>query len=172
MGFALLVAATIMFFGSDANNPGPFMQMTGIRVLPGGGDALGVSGIKLVLAIAANFILGALMTLGIGLYAPCMVTIYLLGMNPKAAFPIMMGSCAFLMPVAAIPFIQKKAFSNRAALGLTIGGLPGVLFAFYIVKSLPLRYVFWLVDIVVFYTAIAMLRSAFAQAQMNTGKHR
>ena len=161
MGIALLIAATVMFFGSDDKNPGPFMQLTGLKVLPGGGEALGVSGVKLAVAIGVNFMLGALMTLGIGLYAPCMITIYLLGMNPKAAFPIMMGSCAFLMPVAAVPFLKEKAFSNRSALGLTLGGIPGVLIAFYIVKSLPLRYVFWLVDVVVLYTSISMLRSAF-----------
>jgi uncharacterized membrane protein YfcA len=161
MGLALLVAATIIFFGSDPKNPGPFLQLTGIGLLPGGGEALGVTGVKLGIAIAANFTLGALMTLGIGLYAPCMVTVYLLGMNAKAAFPIMMGSCAFLMPVAAVPFIKEKALSSRSALGLTLGGIPAVLIAFYVVKSLPLRYVFWLVDIVVLYTATAMLRSAF-----------
>jgi uncharacterized membrane protein YfcA len=161
MGIALLIAATVMFFGSDPANPGPFMQLTGMRVLPGGGAALGVSGWKLLLAVTVNFFLGALMTLGIGLYAPCMITIYLLGMNPRAAFPIMMGSCAFLMPVAAIPFLRERSFSNRPALGLLFGGIPGVLIAFYIVKSMPLEYLFWLVDVVVIYTAISMLRSAF-----------
>jgi len=167
MGIALLIAATVMFLGSDDKNPGPFMQLTGMKILPGGGEALGVSGIKLVVAVGVNFMLGALMTLGIGLYAPCMITVYLLGMNARAAFPIMMGSCAFLMPVAALPFIKEKSYSNRPALGLTLGGIPGVLIAFYIVKSLPLRYIFWLVDVVVVYTAISMLRSAARERALN-----
>ncbi len=158
MGCALLVAGTLMFF-SDG---GPFFQMTGIGVLPAGGDALGVTGGKLVLAVAVNFMLGALMTLGIGLYAPCMITIYLLGMNPKAAFPIMMGSCAFLMPVAALPFIREKSFSNRPALGLTLAGIPAVLIAAFIVKSMNVNTMKWLVVAVVLYTSISMLRSAFA----------
>jgi len=160
MGSLLLIAAGLMFFSAG----GPFYQITGINVLPVGGDAIGVSGMKLAIAIGVNFMLGALMTLGIGLYAPCMITVYLLGMNPKAAFPIMMGSCAFLMPVAAIPFIKEKSFSNRPALGLTLGGIPGVLVAFYIVKELPVNYIKWLVVVVVLYTAIAMLRSAVAEA--------
>jgi uncharacterized membrane protein YfcA len=157
MGSALLIAATLMFL-SDG---GPLFQMTGIKLLPAGGDALGVSGAKLAIAIAVNLFLGALMTLGIGLYAPCMITIYLLGMNPKAAFPIMMGSCAFLMPVAAMAFIRERAFSNRPALGLTLGGIPGVLIAAYIVKSMDLNTVKWLVCAVVLYTSVSMLRSAF-----------
>ena len=115
------------------------------------------------IAIAGNFLLGALMTLGIGLYAPCMILVSLLGMNPTAAFPIMMGSCAFLMPVGSLRFIRERAYSLRNALGLAIGGLPGVLVAAYIVKSLNLDIVRWLVILVVLYTAITMLIAASSE---------
>jgi uncharacterized membrane protein YfcA len=100
------------------------------------------------------------MTLGIGLYAPCMILVSLLGMDPKAAFPIMMGSCAFLQPVASARFIQAGSYNPRASLGLSLGGLPGVLIAALIVKSLPLTAVRWLVVVAVIYTAFTMLRSA------------
>ena len=69
--------------------------------------------------------LGALMTLGIGLYAPCMILVSLLGMSERTAFPIMMGSCAFLMPVGSLRFIREQAYSFRNALGLAIGGVVG-----------------------------------------------
>ena len=147
MGIALLVAAGLMF-------------MTQMKLFPGGGDSLGVTGVKLVVAVGVNFMLGALMTLGIGLYAPCMILVSLLGMNPKAAFPIMMGSCAFLMPVGSIRFIREQSYSLRAAFGLALGGIPGVLLAAYIVKELPLDMVRWLVITVVIYTSVSMLRSA------------
>ena len=84
-------------------------------------------------------------------------------MNPVAGFPIMMGSCAFLMPIASLRFIRFDAISMRAVLGLTLGGNPGVLIAAYIVKSLPLNAVRWLVVVVVLYAAIVMLRSAFVR---------
>ena len=83
MGTALLVAATVML-------------LTQLRWLPGGGEALGLQGWRWMVAVVGNFVLGSLMTLGIGLYAPCMIMVSLLGMAPLAAFPIMMGSCAFL----------------------------------------------------------------------------
>jgi uncharacterized membrane protein YfcA len=150
MGIALLVAAALMF-------------MTQMNLFPGGGDAIGVRGTKLVIGIAANFVLGALMTLGIGLYAPCMILISLLGMNPKAAFPIMMGSCAFLMPTGSLRFIREKSYDARAALGLAIGGVPAVLIAAYIVRELPLYAVRWLVIVVVVYAAVSMLMSARAE---------
>ena len=100
------------------------------------------------------------MTLGIGLYAPCMILVSLLGMNPKTAFPIMMGSCAFLMPVSSIRFVRERSFHPQAALGLAIGGLPAVLIAAFLVRSLPLSAVRWLVVIVVVYTAVNMLVTA------------
>jgi uncharacterized membrane protein YfcA len=153
MGVALLVAATLMLITQ-------LQALTGSQILPLGGDALGVRGIALVVAIAGNLLLGALMTLGIGLYAPCMILVSLLGMNPSAAFPIMMGSCAFLMPVGSLRFIRENAYSLPNALGLAIGGLPAVLIAALLVVSMNLNTVRWLVIVVVLYTAITMLVSA------------
>jgi uncharacterized membrane protein YfcA len=152
MGVALLVAAVLMV-------------MTALNRFPGGGDALALTDGKLILACAINFALGALMTLGIGLYAPCMIMVSLLGMNPTAAFPIMMGSCAFLMPVASVQFIRKAKYDLRAAIGLAIGGIPAVLIAALIVRSLPLSYVRWLVVIVVVYAAASLLQSSFSGAR-------
>ena len=150
MGIALLSAAVLM-------------AMTALNRFPGGGDALLLSGTKLQIAIGINFILGALMTLGIGMYAPCMIMISLMGMNPTAAFPIMMGSCAFLMPTAGAKFIRTKRYSLPAALGLAIGGIPAVMIAAYIVRSLPLTYVRWLVVVVVIYTGLTLVRSAMRE---------
>lgn len=154
MGVALVAAAALFIV---TNLRGSQFGLTG--------DALELTGTRLWIGIGVNFFLGALMTIGIGLYAPCMILVSLLGMSPTAAFPIMMGSCAFLMPVASLRFIRMGAFSMRAALGLTLGGIPGVLIAAYIVKHLPLNAVRWLVVIVVLYAAYAMLRSAVAGAR-------
>lgn len=156
MGIALVGAAT-------------FMLLSLLKVIPAPtGETLGVSGLKLGIAIAVNFILGALMTLGIGLFAPCMILIATLGMSPVVAFPIMMGSCAFLMPVGSARFVREGSYNLKSALGLTLGGIPGVLIAAYIVKSLPLDYVKWLVVVVVLYTASMMLRSAMVERTRTT----
>ncbi len=147
MGLALLAAAGLMLMGQ-------------VGWVPAGGETLGLSGAGLAIGLAGSVVLGALMTLGVGYYAPCMILISLLGMNPKAAFPIMMGACAFLMPVASMRFVRRERYSLRPALGLAIGGIPGVLLAAYIVRSLPLGAIRWLVVVVVVYTAVAMLRAA------------
>jgi uncharacterized membrane protein YfcA len=147
MGVALLAAAC-------------FFLMTNLNLFPSGGNALILEHGRLWLGVVGSMILGALMTLGIGLYAPCMILVSLLGMDPKAAFPIMMGSCAFLMPVAGARFVQAGSYSPRVTLGIALGGLPGVLIAALIVKSLPLTAMRWLVVAAVIYAAFTMLRSA------------
>ena len=150
MGTSLLAAAVLM-------------TLSQLQLIPGGGDSLGLSGAALAFAVLVNLVLGALMTLGIGLYAPCMILVSLLGMNPRAAFPIMMGSCAVLMSVGSVPFIRLERYSRKAALGLTAGGIPGVLLAAFVVKSLPLTAIRWLVVAVVLYTASMMVRSAMLE---------
>jgi uncharacterized membrane protein YfcA len=148
MGLALLIAALLMLAAN-------------LHWTPGGGTAVGLSGHRLVLAIGTNFLLGALNTLGVGLYAPCMILVSLLGMSPLAAFPVMMGSCAFLMPAAGTRFITARRYDLRASLGLTLGGIPGVLVAAYVVKSLPLLWLRWLVVVVVLYASTLLLLSAY-----------
>ena len=146
MGLALLVVCAILVW-----------RQIGLRE---DGVKLGLEGTSFAIAVVANFVLGALMTIGVGLYAPCLVVVSLLGMSPKAGFPIMMGSCAFLQSLASIPFIRAKSYAPAAAVGLSLGGLPAVLVAAFIVKELPLYWVKWLVAVVVVYTAISLLRAA------------
>lgn len=152
MGGALLAAAILML-------------MKQLNVGPAGGEALTLEGTWLAVGLAANFLLGALMTLGIGLYGPCLIVVSLLGMSPRAAFPIMMGSCAFLMPVGGMRFAREGRFDTRAALTMTLSGLPSVLIAAYLVKEMPLEYVRWLVIVAVVYAAAMMLRSAWTERQ-------
>jgi uncharacterized membrane protein YfcA len=157
MGVALLVAATLLLMNIFNKQAEP-------------GFDLGLHGTKLWIGVIGNFVLGALMSLGIGLYGPCLIMISLLGMSPKAAFPIMMGSCAFLMPVGSAQFVRKGSYNLRAALGLALGGIPAVLIAALIVKSLDLYWVKWLVVAVVIYTAASMLWSAMVERQAAIAK--
>lgn len=148
MGFALLITAF-------------FMLATQLEWIQGGGTAIGLQNGKLILAVAANFVLGALMTAGIGLYAPCMALVFALGMSPKVAFPIMMGSCAFLMPPASVRFIREKAYNRKAAVAMAIPGIVAVGIAAFIIKALPLDVLRWVVMGVILYTSGVMLYAGF-----------
>jgi uncharacterized membrane protein YfcA len=147
MGIALLAAALLMTLGQ-------------LGLMPAGGTATTFTSTGLAVAIAANILFGALLTIGIGNYAPSLILLSVLGMDPRAAFPIMMGSGAFVASVAGIRFVTSDRFDRRAALGLTLGGIPGVMIAAWVVQSLPLDALRWVVVIVVCYTAQDLLRAA------------
>ncbi len=146
IGGALLTAALFMLLGM-------------LGQIPTGGTALALTPRALVVALVINFALGALLTLGIGDYAPSLIMFSLLGMDPRAAFPIMMGSGAFVATIAGVRFLSAARFHRRAALGLTIGGIPGVIVAAWLVQSLPLAALRWLVLVVVTYAALTLLRA-------------
>jgi uncharacterized membrane protein YfcA len=147
MGTALAIAAAL-FIGSN------------LHWMPAGGAATALSGTPFLAAVVGNFVLGALMTLGIGLYAPCLIMLSLLGLDPRAVFPIMMGSCAFLMPISGMRFVRTRRYSPQVALGFAIGGPPAVLVAAYVIKQLSMFWLRWLVVCVVLYAAAMMLMSA------------
>lgn len=147
VGVALLIAAALY-------------ALANLGRLPAGGEALALDGTWFVVAVAAHLLMGALMSFGIGLYAPSLILLSLLGLNPTAAFPVMMGACAFLMPVSGVRFARSDRVDLRVVLGLALGGIPAVLLAAYVVKSLPLTTLRWGVVVVVLYAAAMLLRAA------------
>lgn len=147
MGCGLLVVGLIILAGL-------------LKWLPIGGEAIGLTGGKLAIAIVMSFVFGALQTIGVGFYAPCMATVFALGMNPRTAFPIMMTATAMLMAAGGARFVKEKAYDPKAAVALTVFGVLGVFVAAFIVKSLPLTILKWLVLFVVLYTSFWMFVSA------------
>lgn len=149
LGIALVCLAIVMI--ARMFSWGPFHSAGTLTALPMG---------RLIVGIVVNFFLGAFMTVGLGLYAPCMALVGALGMNISAAFPIMMGSCAFLMPSAGITFIKEGKYDRKASVMLTIFGVIGVFIAYFIVKSLPLTVLTWVVIAVMIFTSITFFRDA------------
>jgi uncharacterized membrane protein YfcA len=147
MGTGLMVVAIIILAGL-------------LNLMPLGGVAIGLTGWKLVLVIVMSLIFGALQTIGVGFYAPCMAMVYALGMHPATAFPIMMTATAMLMAAGGARFVKENAYDRKAAISMTIAGIAGVFLAAYVVKSLPLEVLKWVVCVVVLYTSIWMFISA------------
>lgn len=154
MGIALLTTAFFMFSS----------QLGWIAGL-GTGEAIGLTGGKLIIAVVVNFVLGALQAAGIGMYAPSMAMVYILGMTPRVAFPLMMASAAFTLPPASIKFIKEGAYNRKASLAITLSGIVGVFIAAFIVKSLPVKTLIWLVIVVIVYTAISLLLRAVKKSE-------
>jgi uncharacterized membrane protein YfcA len=149
MGVALLLGAAVF-------------AATNLGALPPGGTALALHGWRFAVAVSGNFVLGGLMSAGIGIYAPCMIMLFLLGLHPLAAFPIMMGSCGLLQPLIGMRFLRSGRFAWGPSLGITIGGIFGVLIAIFVVKSLPMAGLRWLVFVAVLYASLSMLRAFLA----------
>lgn len=154
MGIALLTTAFLMLSG----------RLGWIASL-GTGEAIGLKSVKLIIAVVVNFIFGAMQTAGIGFYAPSMALVYMLGMSPRVAFPIMMTSAAFTLSPASIRFIKENAYNRKASLAMASSGVFGVLIAAYIVKSLPLGLLTWLVIVVIIYTAVSLLIRATGRSR-------
>lgn len=141
----LLIAAALILMGK-------------VGIYPTGGDAVGLSGVKLVLLGVLSFAYGAFNNVGIGSYALTMATVYALGLNPGVAFPIMMGACTFSVPVGSMQFIKLDSYSRKITLFAAIFGSLGVLVAVFIVKSMDVAMLQWLVVGVLIYSAITMIK--------------
>mgnify|MGYP003623622497 CR=1 FL=1 len=143
-----------------------FLMLSGkLGILPVGGEAYGLSGVKLVVAVVANFFLGLLLPLGIGNYGPCMAIVFLLGMHPVVSFPIMMGSGAFVVLTSSVTFTKTGNYHRAGAMWMAACAIPGVLIAAYLVKSMPLNVLQWLVICVCTYTSFTLFRAAFKNTQ-------
>jgi len=134
--------------------------MTNLKLFPGGGTAAGLPMTLTVIAIAANFVIGVLLNYGVGNYAPTLVMLSLMGMDPRLAFPVMAGAAGLMGATAGIRHINTGKLDLGVVLGLTVGGIPAVLVAAYIVVTMPIEILRWLVLVVVLYAASLMFRAA------------
>jgi uncharacterized membrane protein YfcA len=147
VGVALLIAAALY-------------AMSNLNLFPIGGSATALPMLEMSVAVAVHFLLGALMAFGIGLYAPSLILLSLLGLDPRLAFPIMASACAFLMPATGFSFVKSSRIDLRIVIGIAIGGIPATIVAALLVKEMPIVWLRWGVVVVVLYAAFLLLRSA------------
>ena len=133
-----------------------FMALRILANLNLGSGSIEFAGMALVIAVIGSVVIGSLTSLGIGNYAPTMAMTYMLGMNQKAVFPIMAASASLILPSAALRFYRAGRFDRRIVKGLAIGGVPGVFVAAFLITSLPLLYVKWIVVAVLLYTSATL----------------
>lgn len=157
VGIALLIAALLF-------------AMKNLDLMPAGGSATALAPPFLHIAVAVHFVLGALMAFGIGLYAPSLILLSLLGLDPRLAFPIMASACAFLMPMTGFSFARATRINMKLVFGIALGGIPAVLAAAFIVKEMPIVVLRWCVVVVVLYASILLLRSAMQNERIPIGE--
>ncbi len=155
VGMALLIAAALY-------------AMSNLDLMPIGGTATALEPRLMWIAVAGHFIMGMLMSFGIGLYAPALILLSLLGLDPRLAFPIMASACAFLMPTTGFRYIHAERIDLRIVIGMALGGIPAVLVAAFLVKEMPIEPLRWAVVVVVLYAAALLLRAASKRDALTT----
>ena len=156
VGVALLIAAALY-------------AMSNLDLFPVGGSATALPVLEMSVAVAVHFLRGALMSFGIGLYAPSLILLSLLGLDPRLAFPIMASACAFLMPATGFSFVKSSRIDLRIVIGIAIGGIPATIVAALLVKEMPIVWLRWGVVVVVLYAAFLLLRSAIRHQPATAG---
>jgi uncharacterized membrane protein YfcA len=150
VGLALILAAI-------------FYTLANLGLMPVGGTASSLPPVMTALAIAASFVFGVLLNFGVGNYAPTLALFSLIGLDPRYCFPIMASSNGFAGVVVASRHVLADKLDLRIVLGIALGGIPAVLIAAFLVKSMPVETLRWLVTAVVLYTAVVLLRSAASE---------
>ena len=135
--------------------------MTSLHLFPAGGLATGLPAGLTLIAVAASFGMGILANFGVGNYAPTLVMLSLMGMDPRLCFPIMAAGGSLMGAGASVRHLAIGEVDLRIVLGLAIGGIPAVLVAALLVKEMPMDLLRWLVLVVVLYAAGVMFIAAF-----------
>ncbi|MDP9162723.1 MAG: sulfite exporter TauE/SafE family protein [Pseudomonadota bacterium] len=147
IGVALLMAAS-------------FYTLSNLGLMPVGGTATSLSPTYFAIAIAAHLLFGILISFGVGNYAPTLAMLSLFGMDPHLAFPIMACAASFAGCASAARIVGNKSIDLRIAIGLTLGAVPAVLVAAFVVRDMPVTMLRWLVAAVVTYAGVALLITA------------
>lgn len=153
VGAALLMAAI-------------FYALSNLGLMPAGGTVTSLPLGPSLIVVVVSFLLGVLLSFGVGNYAPTLAILSLMGMDPRIAFPIMAASAGFGGIAASVRCVKLVKLDWRIVAGLTLGAIPAVLVAAFIVKSLPLVYLRWLVAVVVTYAGITLLYAAVRGARV------
>ncbi|MBU6165270.1 MAG: permease [Alphaproteobacteria bacterium] len=156
VGVALLLAAA-------------FYILSILDLMPAGGTATGLSPGLTMVAIAANFGFGILVNFGVGNYAPTLALLSLMGLDPRLCFPIMATGASLAGASIGIQHVRSRRVDLAIVLAMVLGGIPAVLVAALVIKSLPLTMLKWLVSLVIIYTAAVMLRGAMQARASSAG---
>ncbi len=123
------------------------------------GDAAALSGMKLFITAIAMTIAGALTAACVGLYATSQAILFLAGISPLAAFPIMMAAGALQQPLLAITFLTKNKVPVKETLIVSITGLIGIAIGLPLITSVSIHFLHYLLICVLLYNIFSIASS-------------
>lgn len=107
--------------------------------LPVGGNLVALTSYKLLFGFIAMIVCGALTSAGIGLFAMVQGVLFLLGVSPAVAFPIMTTAGAMQQPLTTLVFLKQNKIPLKKTLLVSLGGCFGVLLAIPIFSALSVN---------------------------------
>jgi uncharacterized membrane protein YfcA len=134
-----------------------------LNFLPIGGALTKLQGWRLWVGFVGMFTAGFLVSFGVGLFALVQAILFLLGMSPVVAFPIMTAAGAIQQPVTTFAFLVNNAIPIKKVLIVSSFGIVGVFIGFQIITVLSVDQLQWLLVIIIAYNIISLARSFIIQ---------
>ena len=146
--------------------------LSNLHMMPAGGLAASLPVPLAILAVAASFAMGVLLNFGVGHYAPSLLMLSLMGMDPRLVFPIMATGGALAAAVVSSRHLTRGVADTRIVIGFVLGGVPAVLVAAFAVKQMPVEWLRWLVIAVVIYASAELMLNDAVRTQFRKGPGR
>lgn len=130
-----------------------------LRLMPDGGALSALYGWKLWVGFFATILCGMLTSAGIGLFALIQGVLFLLNVNPAAAFPIMMTAGALQQPLTTLMFLKHDKIPLKKTLIISLAGCIGVMIALPVVTHLTVTWLHYLLLGVLIYNVLSISRA-------------
>ena len=114
---------------------------------------------KLLAGFGGMVVCGMLTSVGIGLFVLVQAVLFLLGVSPLVAFPIMTTAGAMQQPLTTLAFLQQDKIPLKKTLVLSLAGCLGVLFVVLIFKHLTITWLHSLLILIVTYNLFVVSRT-------------
>ena len=129
------------------------------HLLPMDGSVLELRSWTLVVGFVALAICGALTSVGIGLFAMVQGVLFLMGVSPLVAFPIMTTAGAMQQPLTTLVFLQQNKIPLKKTLILSVSGCIGVFITLPIFNYITVSWLHSLLLVILIYNFIAIGRT-------------
>ncbi len=127
-----------------------------LGLMPEDGHLIALDSWKLVLGFFAMIVCGSLTSVGIGLFAMVQGVLFLMGVSPAVAFPIMTTAGAMQQPLTTLVFLKHGKIPLKKTLLLSACGCIGVLISLPIVSHLSINWLHSLLLLIMLYNVITI----------------
>lgn len=127
-----------------------------IGLIPTGGELLVLESWKLTLGFFAMIVCGSLTSAGIGLFGLVQAVLFLLGVSPAIAFPIMTTAGAMQQPLTTLVFLKHNKIPLKKTLLLSTSGCLGVILVIPMISHFKTSWLHSLLLLIMLYNVLTI----------------